>query len=195
MTAATTANQVNGQATGTLFFSGFGAIWLILARDQLSAEEMLCVALVAAFLVAAAFLLMRQARRLPRVAKDKRVSRMFLWINVGQWVLIFLLVISLNTLRMRLYTVTAVAVIVALHMFPLAWLFRYKLHYVTGGALLLWALGALFLVPEVHLQSTTALGEGAILWLSSAITLTLTYSTVRHALLAPTQTAPDRSPN
>jgi hypothetical protein len=184
MTSGLTANQLMGRAIGSLFFIGFGMIWLILAFDvsgRLSIEALIGIVLMAAGFAVVAFRLMSYARRFPRVPEDTRRKRLFHWINGGQWIAIVLVVITLNMLHLGVYEVTAIAAIVAVHMFPLARIFRYNMHYATGGMLLLWAIGTLLFVPVEHLQGMTAFGTGAILWLSAATTLALAFLVARDA--------------
>jgi len=183
MTTVLTANQLKGRAIGSLFFIGFGTLWLMLGlylRERLSIGAVVGVVLVAAGLTAAALKLMNQATRFPRVTEDARRKRMFHWINGGQWVAMFLVLTTLNKLHLEVYGVTAIAAIVAVHLFPLAWLFQNKMHYATGGTLLLWLTGIVFFVPAQHLQGMTALGTGVILWLSAAIMLGLHSLTARR---------------
>lgn len=193
MTPEVTANQLSGRAIGSLFATGFGALWLMLGFylcERLGTGTVVGIVVVAAGLTAAAFNLMRQAKRFPRVAEDAHRNRMFHWINGGQWVAIFLVCTTLNKMHLEVYDVTAIAAIVAVHLFPLAWLFQNKRHYVTGGTLLSWVIGTALLVPTERLQGMTALGTGVILWLSSAITLVLAFSVARHAAwLARAETA------
>jgi hypothetical protein len=66
-------------------------------------------------------------------------------------------------------------------MFPLARLFHYPLHYATGGLLVAWSAISVAVAPAGELQSTTALGTGAILWLSAAATLTAAMRLARTA--------------
>ena len=68
---------------------------------------------------------------------------------------------------------SAITAIVGLHMFPLARLFRYPLHNLTGGLLVAWAAVSVALVPVAEMQGTTALGTGMILWASAALTLAI----------------------
>ena len=177
MTPTLTANRLSGRAIGSLVLIGFGTLWMMLGlylRERLSIGAVVGVVLVAAALTAAALNLMNQARRFPRVTEDARRKRMFHWINGGQWVAIFLVLTTLNKLDLEVYDVTAIAAIVAVHLFPLAWLFQNKMHYATGGTLLLWVIGTVFFVPTQHLQGMTAVGTGVILWLSAAIMLART---------------------
>lgn len=184
MTSGLTANQLTGRAVGSLFFIGFGIVWLMLALyvpERLSMGAVLGIVLTAAGLAVAALYLMSCARRFPRVSEDRRRKRLFHWINGGQWISIFLVVMILDRLHLGVYGATAIATIVAVHMFPLARIFRYRMHYATGGMLLLWAVGTLLFAPTEHLQGITALGTGAILWLSAAVTLGLAFLAARHA--------------
>lgn len=184
MTSGLTANQLMGRATGSLFFVGFGMVWLILAFyvfGRLSIGALIGIVLMTAGLSVMVLYLMRCARQFRRVPEDARRKRLFHWINGGQWIAIFLVVMTLKELHLGVYGVTAIAAIVAAHMFPLARIFHYKMHFVTGGMLLLWAVGTLLFAPVEYLQGVTALGAGAILWLSAAITLVLAFSAVRHA--------------
>jgi hypothetical protein len=160
-----TANQLSGRAIGALFGAGFGAIWLALALyalGRLSAVLVAGLLLVLAGLVLAALGLLRTAKRWPRVPDDPAIGRAFGWINAVQWAAV------------------AIVAIVGLHMFPLARLFRYPAHYVTGAVLVTWACLSAVMVPIEHLQGVSALGTGIILWLSAAVTLALAFQATRR---------------
>jgi hypothetical protein len=66
-------------------------------------------------------------------------------------------------------------------MFPLARLFRYPLHNVTGAALVIWAAATVALVPAEQLQGITSMGTGVILWLSAAATLGIALRATRQS--------------
>jgi hypothetical protein len=68
--------------------------------------------------------------------------------------------------------VPAIATIVGLHLFPLARVFRYSMHYVTGTLLVLWSAASVFKLSRDNVASIGALGTSAILLLSAAYTLT-----------------------
>ena len=170
------ANQLSGRAIGAIFFACFGTGWLFLA---LAAKQMINPATVAgtmtgmtALLLTAA-LLLRQAKRWPRVPNDPAMGRVFGWVNAIQWTAIAATAFTLGRLHLDAYTPSAVAVIVGLHMFPLARLFHYPLHYATGAVLVGWAVATALFVPVNEMQGTAALGTGMILWVSAVVTLTL----------------------
>lgn len=194
MKNAPTANQLSGRAIGSIFFTVFGALWIVLAlyvKQILNFATISWVALDFAVLMATAIWLFRQARRFPKTPEDPARSRAFNRINIVQWVAIAAVAFTFARLHIDAYVMCAITAIVGLHMFPLARLFRYPLHYVTGTALVGWAAASAALVPAEHLQGTSALGTGILLWLSAFVTLTIAATAARRAGAAysPQQTA------
>lgn len=180
-----TANQFVGRAIGSLFFAGFGSLWLFLAlyvREQLNVTTISPVVAGLLLLVVAALYLRGQAKRWPRVPDDPSVQRTFNRVNAIQWVAAFIAIYTLKRLHLDAYSVSAIAVIVGLHLFPLARTFRNPLHYVTGALLVAWAIGTAALVPIDRLQGATALGTGVILWLAAAVALAATIPAVRQSI-------------
>jgi hypothetical protein len=183
-----TANQLRGRAIGAIFFACFGTGWLFLA---LAAKQLINPATVSAtvagmmVLLLAAAALMRRAKRWPLVADDPSIGRAFGWINAIQWTAVAIVAFAFARLHIDAYTTSAITAIVGLHMFPLARLFRYPLHYLTGAVLVSWAGASSAFVPVAEMQGTAALGTGFILWASAAATLAI-------ALQASRQTVPAR---
>jgi hypothetical protein len=179
-----TANELTGRAIGSIFFSGFGALWLTLAlyaREMLNPASVSAVVLGLALLLLAAFGLLRQAQRWPHVPDNPAISRGFNRVNAIQWTAGAIAAFTLHRLHLDAYTCSAIAVIVGLHLFPLARLFRNSLHYVTGSLLTAWAIASVFFVPTEHLQSITAIGTGIILWSSATVTLVLASRIARRS--------------
>jgi hypothetical protein len=174
----TTAGQVRSRAIGALFFAGFGQLWLALGLRSTpfagARAESLCLA-VSSVLLLAAFDLMRRAKQLPEgdvgSDDDLRSRLMFRAVNIIQWVSVVTAVTILSILHMPEYAVTAITVIVGLHLFPLAGSFRYAQHYVTGALLVVWPLGCLAELPSTQVSDMTALGAGVVLLLSAAAML------------------------
>ncbi len=172
----TTANQLSGRAIGSIFFSSFGALWIALAlyiKQTLSIDLAIGIGAGLAALLLTAFWLMRRAKRFPRLPEDKAIGRAFNRINAIQWIAVAIVGFTFARLHIDVYVLSAITAIVGIHMFPLAKLFRYPLHNVTGAVLVAWASASVLFVPTDHLQSTTAIGTGIILWLSAAMTLAL----------------------
>ncbi len=107
-------------------------------------------------------------------------GRAFGWINALQWIAIFIVVQILTRLHLDAYTVSAIAGIVGFHFFPLAKLFKNRMHYVTGSAMVFVGCG--------HGRSGAARtdagqcghGRRLILWASAAITLAMSLIAVRR---------------
>ena len=169
-----TVNQFKGRAIGSFFFAGLGSLWIVLslyAKQILSIVTAGGVLLVTVLLLLAVLRLLQQAERWPRVPDDPSIGRAFARINIVQWVAVFLVAFSFAKLHIDAYVLSAIAAIVGLHLLPLARLFRYPLHYVTGGLLMAWASATALLAPVNQMQGITAMGTGLILWLSAAVTL------------------------
>jgi hypothetical protein len=171
-----TANQLKGRAIGAMFFACFGTGWIFLA---LTAKQLINAATVSAtvagmvVLLVTAAALMRLAKRWPRVPDDPARGRAFMGINAIQWIAVFIVAFSFARFHIDAYTTSAITAIAGLHLFPLARLFHYPLHYLTGALLVAWAAASAVLLPVAQMQGTTALGTGAILWASAAVTLAI----------------------
>jgi uncharacterized membrane protein YccF (DUF307 family) len=184
MPTTLTANQLSGRATGSLFFTGFGTLWLTLGlylREIVSAIFLTGISVGLAVLLLAVFWLFRQARRYPKMPEDAARNRAFRRINAIQWAAVIVVSVVFGRLHMDAYVLSAITAIVGIHLFPLAKLFRYPMHYVTGAALVAWASASILLVPAEHLQGVTALGTGILLWLSAATTLGLAAAVIRRS--------------
>jgi hypothetical protein len=183
-----TANQLRGRAIGTIFFAGFGALWIVLSlyvRETLTVDTAILVAAVAAALLLSALWLMKQANRFPMMPEDPARGRAFIRINGIQWAAVGVVAFTFARLHMDSYVLSAITAIVGIHFFPLAKLFRYPLHNLTGAVLVVWASATVLLIPTENLQGITALGTGIILWASAAITLTLAIAAAQRTSAAP----------
>jgi hypothetical protein len=181
------ANQLSGRAIGSMFFAGFGTGWLFMAlaaKQWISFATVSGVMLGMSILFLTAFYLLRQSRRWPRVPDDPGRGRAFGWINAIQWTAVFIVAFSFAKLHIDAYVISAITAIIGLHMFPLARLFRYPLHYATGAVLVAWAAASAILAPVEQMQGTAALGTGIILWLSAAVTLAVAVHAARQPVPA-----------
>jgi len=187
--SAPTANQLSGRAIGALFFTGFGAIWLTLAlfiRQTLTVGLSLTIATVFFALLLTALWLLREAKHFPRTPENKAIGRTFNRINLMEWIAVAIVAFVFGKLHIDAYVTAAITAIVGIHLFPLARLFRYPMHNVTGAALVAWASLSLLLVPTEHLQGITAIGTGIILWISAAATLAIAIQIMRRSTHATT---------
>jgi hypothetical protein len=177
------ANQLRGRAIGSMFFAGFGTGWLFLAltaKQLITLINVFAVMLGMVILFLAALYLLRQSKRWPREPNDPAMRRAFGWINAVQWTTVAIVAFSFAKLHIDAYVISAITAIIGLHMFPLARLFHYPLHYATGAILIAWSVASAMLVPTEQMQGTAALGTGIILWLSAVVTLTIALKASRQ---------------
>ena len=172
------AAQVRSRAYGCLFFIGFGAIWIFTGLNDThhrSPAMMVFAGAACVLLLALTLLLLRRANVLPAAHPDsddeRRAQRMFRAVNIIQWVSVGTAIAILDLLAMPEYIVPAIAIIVGLHLFPLAGSFHNRQHYVTGSLLIGWSLGCLALLSRERVPGITALGTGTVLLVSAAVTL------------------------
>ncbi|HEY0200512.1 MAG TPA: hypothetical protein VGC24_02345 [Burkholderiaceae bacterium] len=170
--------RVRSRAIGCLFFLGFGALWIytgLMQTHHRSRAALLSAGAVCAVLLAMSLLLLRRANGLPagpgNTEDELRAKRMFAAVNIIQWVSIGTALVVLQMLSLPEYVVPAIAIIVGLHLFPLAGSFHHRQHYVTGTLLLVWPLGCLAMVPRERVSGVTALGVGSIVLASAFVTL------------------------
>lgn len=159
---------------GAMFFSAFGGLWLGLwANDQYPGVlALLVVALGTAVLLAvsrrvykANSLALKAVKQAP---ESRRKSRVFKLINGLQWGVVFLAVLLLSQTGNTRWTLPAIILIVGVHFLPLARLFQYRPHYVTGAALILLAIVYPLAARDGPENAIGALGTGLILWVSAA---------------------------
>ncbi len=157
-----------------MFFSVFGGVWLGLwTNDQYPGALALSVVVCG---TAALFVASRRVykanspalRAVGQTPERRRKSRVFASINALQWGAVFLVAVVLSRTGNARWTLPAIIFIVGLHFLPLARLFDYRPHYLTGAALIL--LASIYPVaahdgPE---SAVGALGAGIILWVSAA---------------------------
>jgi hypothetical protein len=162
------------RAIGAMFFTVFGGVWFALwARFTFAAPmpAYVPVALVTLGLLACVYRV--YAVNQPALDAEKtspagaRQSRLFHIVNAGQWVLILVVGNVLANLGRSDLVVPAAMFIIGAHFLPLARIFSYAPHFITGAALMVIAL----LCPR--LNSWGGLGPlgyfaaGAILWASA----------------------------
>ncbi len=161
------------RAIGAMIYAFFGSLWLevwvwFTQRDQW--WRYVLVALVGAALVATALRIQRRYR--PRDSakssseQERRSSRLFHLINIAQWVVILIGANVLNNTGLGAWDIPFIILIIGAHFLPLAHLFKRPTHYLTGMAMMLFAVTYPFIASGP--QSTVGpLGAGLILWASA----------------------------
>lgn len=167
------------RAIGAMFFAVFGGMWLALwAHSEYpeSVGALLAIAAVAAVLLAAAYRVYKAnslARKaLAQTPESLHKARIFNLVNAGQWGVIVIVALVLPQLGYARWILPAIVLIIGLHFLPLARLFAYRPHYLTGAALILLACVYPFVAPDGPESAAGALGAGLILWLSAVWAIT-----------------------
>lgn len=157
-----------------MFFAVFGGMWLALwAHSEFpdSVSTLLAIAAVAIALLATAYRVYKAnslaLKAIAPTPESLRKSRLFNLVNAGQWGVIVVVALILSQVGYARWILPAVILIVGLHFLPLARLFAYGPHYVTGVALILLAGVYPFVTAEGPESAVGALGAGIILWLSA----------------------------
>jgi len=179
-----TANRVSSMGIGVMFAAGFGSGWLfwsLVLQQKIGARSATSVGTGTLVLLAVAAYVMQQSKRWPRVADAPEVGRAFAWINALEWTAVAAAVFGCARMHWDAYVPSAVTVIVGLHYYPLARLFRNPIHYVTGTVLVAWALASAVIMPTDQLQGVVTMGTGAILWSSAVVTLVRAFQAMRVA--------------
>ena len=173
--SATRANR----AIGAMFFAIFGTAWLCWGDMLLRGAVDWTLGLVLAVGLGLTVAAMRQftanrsalAKKAP-TPQDRRATRVFHWVNGGQWVLIVVLANVLNNTGLNAWVVPMIIAVVGLHFLPLAAVMRYPPHYVSGLGMLLLAIVFPFVADCGPRSGVGPLGAGLILWASAVFALT-----------------------
>lgn len=163
-----------GRAIGAMFFSVFGAAWLVVWCVSVYGADPGILVLIAVVTIIIFYASLRQFRR-NRTAhaaeasspEDKRSSRIFNIVNASQWILIFIVATVLSNVGHKEWIIPSIILIVGIHFLPLAWLFKYSRHYITGAAMILLAVIYPLVSSNGPENPVGCLGAGIILWISA----------------------------
>lgn len=162
-----------------MFFCVFGGVWFALwAHDVFAPPQVAYVLIGFATLVFLWYVLRiykfhapaRQAE--PETQDKRRRSRGFHIVNTGQWVLLLVIANVLANIGLTSWIIPAAIFIIGAHFIPLAKLFDYPPHYITGAIMMLLAAVYPLLMPAGASSSVGCLGAGIILWCSAAWAIT-----------------------
>lgn len=161
------------RSIGAMFLSVFGGAWLALwAYSDFRSPWLRIAAIALATVVLFGYASSVYRRNKPALAalegtpQHRRQSRWFNIINAVQWGAIFVLANVLSHFGLDRYIVPMIIVVVGLHFLPLASLFSYRPHYLTGALLIAWPL--LYAPSRGPGSDLGPLGAGIVLWCSAA---------------------------
>jgi len=162
------------RAIGAMFFSVFGCAWLMVWAFHRFPQQTIAFILVGlVFLVLFYFCFQCYLGNRSALADESndpvrmRTNRMFNIINAIQWVAIFLIINVLNRNGLADWAVPAIILLIGLHFIPLAKIFKYPPHYLTGAGLIIVSIGYPLLALNGPRDFVGCLVTGLILWASA----------------------------
>lgn len=164
--------RAKGSSIGATMVGFFGAAWLLLGMVSAGVSWQVGLAAVLPVFLLITFLGGLVRRRLPKIAEvetpeKKRMMRVFVMINVVQWVGIFAVASLLANLHLNAWIIPAIVLIIGAHFIPLARIFQAPQHVKTGLAMMLCAAAAVVLPVSVR-DTVECVAAGTILWISAA---------------------------
>ncbi len=169
-----------GMTTGAVFMFVFGVVWLLLGlfRGRPSPAWLRVSLLIIAIALGGSIAILSvRASRIPRdatplsdqqIATNRQIALHFYVIFGIELAAIFLAAAVLSAIHYPDYILSGIALIVGVHFFPLAALFKAPLYY--GTALVGCAIGLIgFFVEDAGLrQKIVGLSFGLLLWVTAA---------------------------
>jgi hypothetical protein len=172
------AARLRGRARGALICAAFGAIWVFEALffgAKANLESLLGVALIAIGFIVWPLSQLRSLRHFEVSPAEKQrwksVARPY-WTNVAiEWLACWAACVWLALIRRYDLIPQALGIVIGLHFFPLAKMFRMSVYHGTAVGMVLAALATLA-IPSGHLRDFAAYGvNGLSLWITAAVIL------------------------
>jgi hypothetical protein len=160
------------RAVGAMFFSTFGGIFFAVWYFKSGIDSILVLISIA--LLTAGILLFAYSTyyknkdaitKVAETPEKKKADKLFHIINFGQWILILILGNVLVNIGKPDLVIPAAILIIGAHFLPLAKLFKYAPHYITGILLIVWAVVYPFLIGGGNPAGCTV--PGLVLWSSA----------------------------
>jgi hypothetical protein len=168
------AARAVGRCYGALFFTFFGAAWLVLAAyafGTLNGLDTIAIAGAMTLLVNGAVRLLRRGKDAAKnafpEAEQRRNDRIFGIVNAVTWVSVILVFQILPRLGLGKLIFPAVVLLVGLHFFLMPRLYRHGANLVTGAAMAVWAILCALVFHGDRMIGFVAAGAGVALWVSA----------------------------
>lgn len=187
---------LRGISYGVFFVSAFGFVWASMGGSSAFPESSYFIlaasAVVSLALVSTALYLWRASRSLPELPKDAMPAgtwRRFRIVGIAEGIAIFAAIFILGRVRQPEWIPAAIALIVGIHFFPLASIFRVRIYHATG--FLLCAVFALTVSlafasgVEAVWFAVPGLGSALVLWITGAFLAASGLSGIRRSRTEP----------
>jgi hypothetical protein len=152
-----------------MFMAAFGSCWIAAWAYLTYGSDLRIFAVIAIATIGFVYIGARKYVRVRVAERDRTASlkKKFNLINIGQWILIFLAIRVLRGYGHPGWVAPTIMFIVGLHFLPLAGLFAYRPHYLTGCALMLLALAYPMMSSAGPENPLGWLAAGLVLWASA----------------------------
>lgn len=177
------SKSIQGMLIGCAVMFGFGILWIVVGlsgsrfspggvRIGLAAAGGVLAAWISLFTIRNLRGHQRAASALPEQAMlARRIGQRFGRINTVQWGSIIAAIIALNVIHRTGFIAPAIAVIVGIHFFPLAALFRQPSYYATGTLGCIIGVIGFLIADDAARLSVVGLLFGLLLWLTTITVL------------------------
>jgi len=162
------------RATGAMFFSVFGGVFFIVGLlrgyGYYPIPLIFIIAATLGIFGAALYHYNQNKFSLAENAnspEEKKNDKLFHFINAGQWVVILIGGNVLANIELSSWIIPMAICIIGLHFLPLAKLFQYRPHYITGALLFVWGICYPLFLPRGGENPFGCFAAGTILWLSA----------------------------
>jgi high-affinity Fe2+/Pb2+ permease len=166
------------RAIGAMFFSVFGGIFFAVWYFRDNIESTLVLALIILLTLCMVLFAIVTYNKNKTAFNDeketpekKKADKLFHIINAGQWILILIVGNLLANFGLPNLVIPAAIVIIGAHFLPLAVIFKYYPHYITGLLIITWAVVYPLLTGASN--QGVFIGPGIILWLSALLGMTI----------------------
>jgi hypothetical protein len=166
---AATFSSYSARAKGAMFFSVFGAAWMVLWNQRAMQGKGLVYLLIAIVGLTLAGLAAQRHRQYKAYADDnspaaQRAGRLFHVINAAQWVIILVGGNVLANMGLAEWVTPFAMLIIGLHFLPLASVFKVPGHFWFGLVMSVFAASYPFVFSEGAADPYGCLGAGLLLW-------------------------------
>lgn len=157
------------RAKGAMFFSVFGAAWMVLWNQRALQGKGLVYLLIAIVGLALAGLAVQRHRQYKAYADDsspaaQRAGRLFHVINAAQWIIILAGGNVLANMGLADWVIPFTMLVIGLHFLPLASVFKVPGHFWFGLVMSVFALTYPFVFAQGAADPYGCLGAGLLLW-------------------------------
>ena len=177
------SKSIRGTLIGCAIMFGFGILWIVVGlsggrfspgwvRIGLAAAAGVLAAWIGLFTIR--FIRGHQHAAPASPEQDmlaRRIGRRFGLINAVQWGAIIAAIIALNVIHRTGFIAPAIAVIVGIHFFPLAAVFRQPSYYATGTLGCIIGVIGFLIADDAARLSLVGLSFGLLLWLTTIAVL------------------------